>query len=325
MAAVNAICYVADQGFLVPTLASAVRIRHFVKPDVAEIFVFTIGVDDDMLARARDALGSHAVKIVPMPDEFFKDLDRDRLSKTYTPLGTFGRFFMERLLPDSIQNIVYLDGDVWPAQDPSALILTPVPAGRFAAADDTLSLRARMGVGHTAKVASAYMASLGLRPQTGYFNAGVFAVSRETWREVARDAYQFYKTKPELCKHFDQSALNAIVGDRRLPLSVKWNFQTQLKVWNADRSIEPVLVHYNRTPKPWQARLEPWPKMFEAYALAFAPLASIGATPRLLSDEEAERANAEFRKMYAYLQAPLVSRAALLVMGFGKSERAAWL
>lgn len=321
----RAVCYVTDRGFLFPTLASAMRVREFVSPETAEIFIFTIGVEADVLARAGDLLKDYSLHLCAMPDEFFTGIDQASLSKTYTPLGTFGRFFMERLLPETCQHIVYLDGDVWPLRDPSALICASVPSGRFAAAEDTMALRARLRVGHTARDAAQYFQSLRLRRGAGYFNAGVFAVSRATWREVAAEGYDFYLNNSGKCRHFDQSALNAVVGDRRLTLSVKWNFQTQLKVWRADRLVTPVLLHFNRNPKPWQASVEPWTGMYETYADAFARLQPIGAAPGSLSEERAQRANADFRKTYGYLKSPVISRAALALTGLRTIEASAWL
>src|SRR5437764_793673 len=79
----------------------------------------------------------------------------------------------------------------------------------------------------------------------------------------------------DTCKRFDQSALNAIVGPKRLRLSAKWNFQTQLKVWGVVRIVEPVLYHCNLPPKPWQGRISPWEEMYDVFQQAFQQLAPI--------------------------------------------------
>ena len=133
-----AVCYVSDLPFLAPSLASAFRLREFVTPDVADIFIFTLNIDDALLADINRSVSAVGVTLVPLEMDELKDVDANHLAKTQTPLGTFGRFFMEEALPSSIRHIIYLDGDVWPVRDPSQLITTPVPEGFIAAADDPI-------------------------------------------------------------------------------------------------------------------------------------------------------------------------------------------
>jgi lipopolysaccharide biosynthesis glycosyltransferase len=232
---------------------------------------------------------------------------------------------MEELLPASCRRIVYLDGDVWAVQNPADLIEAAVPPGRFAAADDTIFLRQVVGYGATAKRTRAYFARLGLTTNNGYFNAGVFAVSRDTWRTIAREAYNFYIKHMDLCTHFDQSALNVIVGGERLRLSSKWNFQTQHRIWRADRYVKPHIYHFNRYPKPWMGICDPWADMYLEYQRVLAPFKPLNLPIKLLSAEEAKAFNFATRKAYNYLQLPLASWLALHIIRFKSIEQSAWM
>jgi lipopolysaccharide biosynthesis glycosyltransferase len=319
-----AVCYVSDYEFLLPSLVSAASVRQFITPQKADIFIFTVGVDGEQIERPQRLVGPQGIQIVPIDTRAFRAFDLKRLSLTLTPLATFGRFFMEELLTRSCRRIVYLDGDVLCVRDPVGIVDAIVPEGRFAAAEDTIFYRQRWGSGSVAHGVRDYFARLGLEPQYGYFNAGVFAVSRATWKGIAREAYTFFLENTASCKHFDQSALNAVVRDRRLRLSARWNFQTQLKIWGADRFVTPHICHFNRYPKPWMGICEPWAEIYPVYQRAFARFAGLDLPVRNLSADEVSQCNAQTNKSYAYLRLPLVSRAALAYMSFNCFERAAW-
>lgn len=312
-----------DLPFLAPTLASALRLREFVAKEDAGIFIFTINVEEERLSAVNAAFGDLGLVLVSLDMNDVPGIDAFRLAKTQTPLGTFGRFFMEDHLPSSCRHIVYLDGDVWPVRDPSALVMTPVPDGRIAAAHDPVTYRRRVG-GSTALSIDSYFKSLKVSPERGYFNAGVLAATRTAWREIARDAYAYYREHIEVCKHFDQSALNAVASERRVDLSCRWNFQTQYKFWGADAVVEPRLYHFTRNPKPWSCRLAPWPEMFAEYERVFARLKGLDLPIVLLGPEEEARANEE-RRRYMRFSRPPVSWAVRGLMGLSRTEAASWL
>jgi lipopolysaccharide biosynthesis glycosyltransferase len=320
-----AVCYVADNNFLLPSLVSAASVRQFVPPHKADIFIFTVGVDTIRAGEVDRVSATRGIHVLPIDSSAFGSVDQNRLSRTYTPLATLGRFFMEDLLPPAIQRIVYLDGDTWITQDPTALIEAIVPPGRFAAAEDTIFFRQTKGLGYTANNIRNYFSQLGLKPENGYFNAGVFAVSRDTWRGIAREAFSFFQKNIDICKRFDQSALNVVVGDRRLRLSSKWNFLTQLKIWGADRYVVPHILHFNLYPKPWMGACDPWTDMHPKYKAALVPFTSLNLPLKILGAEEIARINVANKRAYSYLQLPLVSKAALYYMNFRIAEQNAWM
>ncbi len=259
-----AVCYVTDLNFMLPTLISAVRIRNFVPANKADIYIFSIDDGDGTTEDISTFLQSFNIHILQINSNKFSGIDWSRTNKTHVPLATMGRFFMDGLLPDSCKRIVYLDGDTWVKRDPSKLIDFKVPEGRFAAVED-ISFFCRNDLtshGHTVR---KYFRGLGIDAESGYFNAGVFSVTRKTWRPLANEALKFFMGNTEVCKYHDQSALNAVVGDRRLRLSPAWNFQTPYRYWNVEREIDPVIYHFTQGPKPWNGPVEPWIELFTLY------------------------------------------------------------
>jgi len=220
---------------------------------------------------------------------------------------------------------VYLDGDLLIVGDPTELIEAKIPEGCLAAADDAISFRHSMGFGKTTGDIRSYFSALGLKRGAGYFNAGVFAVSRDTWKTLSKEALSYYLSHMDLCKHFDQSALNAIVSNKRKSLSVKWNFQTQFKIWGADRCLEPKIVHFTKNPKPWMGNIDPWGAWYDHYQGELRSLADLNLPLKRVSQEDAKKANMATKKSYGYLRWPIVSRIALKMMSFKEYEDGAWL
>ncbi len=321
-----AVCYVSDINFLLPSIISATGVRKFVPAQKADIFIFTVGVDAEKIRQANKLLTPYSINVLAIQDELFNEIDKERLTRTHTPMAMFGRLFMQNLLPPECKRIVYLDGDTWILRDPTALINATVPEGFLAAAEDTIYYRQKFAIGATTKEIRHYFNQIGLKKNQGYFNSGVFATSRKTWETISKEAYIYYINNAKICEHSpDQSALNAVIGERRLRLSNKWNFQTQLKIWGADRYAEPVICHFNRQPKPWMGACEPWEEMYGQYQKAIAEFSALNLPIKNLSVEEVANANESTKKSYSYLKLPFVSWLVLRLINFKDTEKNAWM
>jgi lipopolysaccharide biosynthesis glycosyltransferase len=321
-----AVCYVSDINFLLPSIISASGVRKFVPPQKADIFIFTVGVDAEKIAQANTLLAPYSIKILAIQDEVFNEIDKDRLTRTHTPMAMFGRLFMQNLLPPECKRIVYLDGDTWILGDPTPLIDAIVPEGFLAAAEDTIYFRQKFGIGSTTREIRHYFSQIGLKKNQGYFNSGVFATSRKTWEAISREAYIYYINNAKICEHSpDQSALNAIIGNRRLRLSNKWNFQTQLKIWGADRYVKPIICHFNRQPKPWMGPCEPWEEVFAEYQKIIEEFSPLNLPIKMLDNEAIVKSNAATRKSYSYLKLPFISWLVLQLTNFRNTEKNAWM
>jgi lipopolysaccharide biosynthesis glycosyltransferase len=286
-----AICYVGDLNFMLPTLISAIGVRRFVPVHKADIYIFAVDDDATRVYKIDVFLKPYGIHVVQMSSKSFTGIDWARSNKTHVPLATLGRFFMDGLLPNPCKRIVYLDGDTWIKRDPTALIEMNMPDGKFAAAEDNCFFSRRDITPHGRSVRN-YFRGLGIERGNGYFNAGVFAVRRDTWRTVAAEALDFFKKNIEACKYHDQSALNAVVGERRLRLSLAWNFQTPYRDWDVEKGVEPTIYHFSRGPKPWTGPVEPWAELFPVYENKIASLASLGLPTKRLTKAEIAAANA---------------------------------
>jgi lipopolysaccharide biosynthesis glycosyltransferase len=302
-----AICYVGDLNFLLPTIISAVGVRRFVPVKKADIFIFLVDSDSSRLSKIDATLRSYNIRILPLSRQIFGDVDWARSNKTHVPLSTLGRFFLDEYLPEQCRKILYLDGDTWIAQDPSALIELPIPEGKFAAAED-ISFFCLNDITPYGSFVRKYFSGLGLDGHKGYFNAGVFSVRRSTWRTIAKEALLFFKDNIDACKFHDQSALNAVIGDRRLRLSPKWNFQTPYRYWDVERSISPAIYHFTGGPKPWTGPVDPWADLYLRYQNAISEFSALNLPIEKLDSSKIAHANAHSVKQRKRLKYELCFR-----------------
>ncbi|NJM35459.1 MAG: hypothetical protein HC850_12955 [Rhodomicrobium sp.] len=319
-----AVCYVADVNFLLPSLISAVSLRKFIRPDQAEVFVFLVG-ENDLVAKVNEAASRFQISVVPFDSGWAGEFDAGDFNKTHVTPTALGRFFLDRGLPDRIERIVYIDGDTLIRRDPSALIEAVVPEGKFAAAEDMVSFRYSRFTPR-GRLKMAYLDGIGVHPPTqGYFNSGVFAVSRKSWRVIADDAFRFFIRNIKACEYHDQSALNATVGDRRLKLSLKWNFQTPYRFLGIEKFIEPCVYHFHSFPKPWMGECQPWPEIHAEYRAAVKPFESLNLPLKTLSEEALAGHNTLNWRKKLLLKSPLAGKVALMHLGIADYEKNAWL
>lgn len=76
----------------------------------------------------------------------------------------------------------------------------------------------------------------------GYFNAGVLMIDLDKWRSesITERTLSWARSKGDAIRFLDQEALNAIVGDRYLPLGSEWNLQRR----EADNYASAAIIHF---------------------------------------------------------------------------------
>lgn len=251
------VCYVGDLNFLLGSLISLRSLRRFTPSSEAEIYLFYLDPDPQILDRVQRAIAPFDATILPLRIEDQLDLPSKAWNKTHVPRSALGRFFVEPHLPAHVRRLLYIDGDTFFVGDPRELFRYQPPEGALAAAED-ISYFARNDWGAYGAKTRAYFSTLGVDAAKGYFNSGVLYCQRDSWKAIAADALRYFAESSEKCLYHDQSALNAVVGDRRVRLSPCWNFQTPFCYWGVRPEIAPLILHFTEFPKPWMGDIEPW-------------------------------------------------------------------
>jgi lipopolysaccharide biosynthesis glycosyltransferase len=275
MTAELAVCYVADLNFLFGTLTSLRSLRRFVPKSLAEIYLFYLDPDPGITRQIERAVLPYDVTLLPLPVANRIDVASKSWNKTHVPPSALGRFYIESYLPEYIQRILYIDGDTLFVRDPSGLIDFVPAEGTLAAVDDACFF-ARRDWSKFGREMRTYFRGLKINWSKGYLNSGLLMAQRGAWKAIVADAVRYFEEHSDRCRYHDQSALNEVVGERRVRLSPRWNFQTPFCYWNIHSDLEPSILHFTGFPKPWMGEIAPWifaQGQFDEDAGQFADLA----------------------------------------------------
>lgn len=253
------IVLLCDSNFLAPTVGAALAARAQIPDTTASVTVFVTDVCSGQIGAIRDRIAESNVQLKAISIEELSDVNANKFNKTHVPTATMARLWVHEFLDADCEKFLYLDGDVDITGPLEPLLDMAVPARGFLAAPD-LPLLIGRDWGRSARASRAYLQGLGLNNHGDYFNAGVLLVDRHGWREIAGEAWEYFRTFPERCKYHDQSALNATAQSHRGRLSLRWNYQTDFMAVADPRrwDVVPTIWHFTGFPKPWHSVVFPW-------------------------------------------------------------------
>jgi lipopolysaccharide biosynthesis glycosyltransferase len=179
----------------------------------------------------------------------FEDLRVDK----WASIAVYYRLLAPRLLPDTIEKVLYLDSDLIVRKSLAPLWNTDIADRPLAAVPDY--------IGGTAG------RDLGLPDGTKYFNSGVLLMNLQYWRRnsVAEQAISFIRHNPDKVQYWDQDALNANLANQWVELPTQWNWQ-DFDARGQDQ--EPAIVHFVSWDKPWRwSNKHPYKEEYHKYRL----------------------------------------------------------
>lgn len=176
--------------------------------------------------------------------------------------STYLRLFVDQILPDDVERVIYLDSDLLVRVNLQELLETDLRGRTVGAARD-------MVIADPSHPYSGIVdwRDRGLLEGQPYFNAGVLVIDLPRWRDLGlgRAALEWAHAHPGF-GNFDQDALNAVLGRQWFELDGKWNVQGSLLLlhehpphpWVNEmlrqrrRLLDsPSIVHFSGTIKPW--------------------------------------------------------------------------
>jgi lipopolysaccharide biosynthesis glycosyltransferase len=227
------------------------------------VFVLHDGYDSDLMTKV--ALGADeniSIEWISVESASFDDVE---LSDLY-PRSTLFRLLLGSLLPDDVQRLIYLDSDtavrapldeLWDVElGDHVLAAVRDPVIPWAGMPGLLDWR-----------------TLGVRPDSPYFNAGVLVIPIERWRQQDLFARTMALMTSHLFKDADQGALNVVVDGAWLALDPRWNLQAGHIVPDESMAFvvespgmlekarsDPAVVHFNSgfRRRPWEDRAAHW-------------------------------------------------------------------
>ncbi|SNB75095.1 Lipopolysaccharide biosynthesis protein, LPS:glycosyltransferase [Arboricoccus pini] len=281
----RAVVFVTDRGFVFPTMVAASQVRAQVTPDEAAIIIYFIDMELAEITALEQDFAARGFQFVRLDSkEYLRD--DTSFNKTHVPTSTLGRLALYPYLPSNAEHIVYIDGDTFMAGDIRPLLGLDVPPGMIAAANDSPWIYDGDG-GSYWEGTRAYLDGIGIGDSRDYFNAGVLAFRRESWKDIAAEALAYFVENSERCRYHDQSALNAVCRGRRLVVSPCYNFITDYALVGAHNLCQPRLLHFTGGMKPWHFFGFPWYDRFKSdYEAHRRSFPSLGAYFKPLSAQQ---------------------------------------
>lgn len=300
------IAFVTDRGYLVPSLVAAKQLVAQGVHEVADIVIYTIGVDEGLLERIQASVAG--IALVPMASRTFERAAVGYFHQNHVPVAAMARLSLGEVMPRRYEHVVYMDGDVQVTGDILPLLAYTVPEGHIAA-----------GVGSAwidpAMTPDGYLEALGGVDPRAYFNSGVLAFRRSTWDAMAPRALEFFLANAEACVRHDQSALNAVFRDRVVAFAPRYNFHHVYAQMGVQDAYRPSIVHFTGPDKPWAHAGPPWYGRFAAfYSAALAEHPELGGAFRVTVRQAPRRKEAagRLRSRMKRLRRPDLRRARFL-------------
>ena len=260
------IAYTTDSTYLFPTFVSAMQARRHSSIHKADVVIFCFDITHEAHEAFGPACALENIRLIPVSSEVVGGQS-----------AMLARLFLNDFAPAEYSQYLYLDGDTQVHGSLDPLIDAEVPAGHFMAVNDPMTFLLADG-GPLSKNLGAHLASIGLtRGQAlSYFNSGVLRINRDGWESVGMDSWLHFQEsgKPRFP---DQDSLNVAAGNRRIPMSLTWNFPIFMKNSRVEASIKPRVTHFMSSPKPWHGTFAPWSAAASApYADALATYPALG-------------------------------------------------
>lgn len=247
------IVFVTDGGFLVPSLVAASQLVNQRIHEIADITIYTVDVDADILSKLR--AGNPHIQFEDLPSHLFALPNHVTFFENHVPVTSLARLSLQEVMSPAYRNIVYVDGDVQIVGDVRALIRCIVPEGKIMAGRGSAWLDDGKDENATPR---GYLESLGDVSTADYFNAGILAFSAETWKDKAPRALNFFFENSAACIRHDQSALNAVFKGNVVHFPPKYNFHSKYTELGVQRKYQPAIIHFTGPNKPWGRPALPW-------------------------------------------------------------------
>ena len=247
-----------DKRFVMPT---GVMIQSVCVNNPNVDIIFHIIVDDSVTSDDQHDLEEVVAPFVGKSVTFYH-IDVSKFpnfpninTNVHVTQAAYYRLMLAVILPETIEKVLYLDGDVIVRHSLTPLWNTDLQDYAIAAITDISSGNIE------------YYNRLRYPPQAGYFNSGVMLINLKYWRDNdVWNAFREYVSEHHfdiLC--WDQDVLNVVFRDKKIELPIKYNVQhgflipfSKYDYWKYEKDVlearkDPVIVHYTYLDKPWNA------------------------------------------------------------------------
>ncbi len=206
-----------------------------------ELYIIDGGLSSENKEKIFSIVNFYKTKLVCLSVD--RNLYTNCLVDKYISMAVYYRISIPDIIPKHIDKILYIDCDTIILNDLTKLWNTNMRnkvVGAIADLPETSSDRKKV---------------LCIPESSDYFNSGVLLINVIKWKEfdVGWKVRSYLREYPERISFWDQDALNAILYDKFLVLSERYNVMIFLQSNRIPRTYRnlPVILHYIGQKKPW--------------------------------------------------------------------------
>lgn len=258
-----------DDNYVMPTGILMTSICENTKSEVTFYIMTNADFKEESKSSLRRNIEKYNQKIVfiPVQPSATTDFPFGRPDQpTHVSVATYYRLLITKFLPESVDKIIYLDGDMIVMGDIAEYFNEDVEGYAVGAViDQDMEENVREE-------------RLLYPKHEGYFNAGSLLINLKYWREhhVYEDFIKVMHEKADIIIFHDQDVLNDVFHDKKKWLSPRYNIQTSFLIVKkiqeyGDDMIKaiknPMVIHFcMRGSKPWMMRCDnPFTEVWRQY------------------------------------------------------------
>tara|TARA_B100000902_G_C27318525_1_gene922795 strand:- start:1811 stop:2746 length:936 start_codon:yes stop_codon:yes gene_type:complete len=242
------ILYCLDENYNYQALSSIISVLD---NSLSKLNIYIIHKDPKSLKNLPDKISKHSnlneIKIIKFEAEnkYFPNIENTHISE-----ATYYRLYIESLLPENLNEVLYLDCDVICINDPTEEVLNI--SEKIKVSKNIISAKTEFIKGNDNK---QFFENLNSNLNQ-YFNAGVMYIDLKRWRNfnVEEKSLKIINEKEQDLQYWDQDVLNILFENKYLEMNEGLNFKVggdklyndELKVSNKE-----IFLHYMGSKKPW--------------------------------------------------------------------------
>ncbi len=194
--------------------------------DDITIYLVEDGIENDNKQKLREMVDKYHRHIVFLPKPNLKSLLGVNIELHWWIENVFSRVFLEEVFKDypSLKRIIYIDCDTLVLGSLSDLW--------------EMDMGDNVCAGVCEAMGNLHKRAIGLKNEDYYFNAGMFLVDLDKWREkkIDDEASKFVQRHKGKLEYADESVLNGILASSMLKLHPKYNI-TSLTVYFTEKEL----------------------------------------------------------------------------------------
>lgn len=185
--------------------------------DCITVYILDDGIGDDNKEKLNSIGEKYNRKLIFMPIPNLHELAGVEIhTNSRWSLSTFSRLFLEKILPEAVEQVIYLDCDILVMDSLENLFNMDLKDYCCGAVFDCIS--------------DGHKANVGLNSNDNYFNAGVMLISLRNWRKenLFMQFTDFINRYNGNTPYVDQGVINGVISRKIKPIDVKYNCYTVL-------------------------------------------------------------------------------------------------